>query len=305
MKIIFMGTPEFSVGILEALSKKYEVVLVVTQPDKEVGRKKILTSCPVKKKAEELNIEVFQPTKIKNDYQKIIDMHADIIITAAYGQLIPDELINAFKFALNVHASLLPKYRGAAPIQRSIINGDKKTGVSIISMVSKMDAGLIYTKKEIDILASDTSTILFEKLSVVGKNLLLESLDDIYCGKIEGVAQDEKEVVFAPMIKREEEKIDFNDLSINIYNKIRGLSLEPGAYGIINDFIIKFYSSKIIDYQGCETPGCIIEMKKRLVVKTKDGAIELIDIKPFGKQMMKACNYLNGQKIFKLNDIFS
>lgn len=305
MKIVFMGTPEFSVRILEALEEKYEVVLVVTQPDKEVGRKKILTPCPVKQKALELGIEVFQPSKIKLDYQRILDMNADIIITAAYGQIIPDDLINHHKFALNVHASLLPKYRGAAPIQRAIINGDKKTGVSIISMISKMDAGVVYATGEIDIEDSDTNTILFEKLSIIGKNLLLETLDDIYCGKIKGVEQDESQVVFAPMIKREEEKIDFTDTSVNIFNKIRGLCNEPGAYGVINDFIIKIYSSKILEYSGNEIPGSIIEMKKRLIVKTKDGALELIDIKPFGKQMMKSRDFLNGQKVFKLNDIFS
>lgn len=305
MKIVFMGTPEFSVPILEALNELYEVVLVVTQPDKEVGRKRILTACPVKKKALELNIPVIQPINIKEDYNEILNYNADIIITAAYGQFIPDALIKGFKFALNVHASLLPLYRGAAPIQRAIMNGDSKTGISIISMVSKMDAGCIYASAEIPILDTDTNETLFNKLSILGRDLLINNLDLIYSGKIKGVAQDEEKVVYAKMIKREEEKIDFSDTSLNIYNKIRGLSKEPGAYAVINDFIIKVYSSSIVDYKGPETSGTVIDAKKRLIIKTKDGAIEFLDIKPFGKQMMRSRDFLNGQKVFSVGDIFS
>ena len=175
-----MGTPEFAATILDSLVKEYEVVLVVSQPDKEVGRKKVLTSPAVIEKAKELNLKYFQPKHIKDDYMPILNAGADMIVTAAYGQIIPNEVLGCVKKAINVHASLLPKYRGGAPIQRSIINGDKVTGISIIEMVSKLDAGVIYVKKEIEIEDSDNNTTLFEKLSYVGRDLLLDSILDIY-----------------------------------------------------------------------------------------------------------------------------
>ncbi len=305
MKIIFMGTPNFSVRILEALANKYEVVAVVTQPDKLVGRKKVLTPPPVKARALELNIPVLQPVKIKEEYNEVLKYKADMIVTAAYGQIVPDIILSSYKKCINVHASLLPKYRGGAPIQRSIMNGDKITGVSIIEMVHKMDAGVIYSKKELEILDTDNNEILFDKLSVVGRDLLLESIEDIYNDVNKGIAQDENLVVFSPNIKREEEKISFAEDSINIFNKIRGLAMEPGAYCEINGEVIKVYSSNIVEYSGNEEPCTVLDLKKKILVKTKDKAIELVDIKPTGKNMMKARDYVNGQKLININDKFN
>jgi len=299
-----MGTPEFAATILDSLAKEYEVVLVVSQPDKEVGRKKVLTSPAVIEKAKELNLKYFQPKHIKDDYMPILNAGADIIVTAAYGQIIPNEVLRCVKKAINVHASLLPKYRGGAPIQRSIINGDKVTGISIIEMVSKLDAGVIYAKKEIEIEDSDNNTTLFEKLSYVGRDLLLDSILDIYSGKNKGVPQDEDKVIYSPNIRREEEIITFNDSSINIFNKIRGLAMEPGAYARIKGEDLKIYSSEIVEYNGNENPGTILSLKKEIVVKTKDSAIRLIDIKPSGKKMMKAKDFVNGQKLLNVGDIF-
>ena len=304
MKIVFMGTPEFAATILDSLAKEYEVVLVVSQPDKEVGRKKVLTSPAVIEKAKELNLKYFQPKHIKDDYMPILNAGADIIVTAAYGQIIPNEVLRCVKKAINVHASLLPKYRGGAPIQRSIINGDKVTGISIIEMVSKLDAGVIYAKKEIKIEDSDNNTTLFEKLSYVGRDLLLDSILDIYSGKNKGIPQDEDKVIYSPNIRREEEIITFNDSSINIFNKIRGLAMEPGAYARIKGEDLKIYSSEIVEYNGNENPGTILSLKKEIVVKTKDSAIRLIDIKPSGKKMMKAKDFVNGQKLLNVGDIF-
>lgn len=299
-----MGTPEFAATILDSLAKKYEVVLVVSQPDKEVGRKKVLTSPAVIEKAKELNLKYFQPKHIKDDYMPILNAGADMIVTAAYGQIIPNEVLGCVKKAINVHASLLPKHRGGAPIQRSIINGDKVTGISIIEMVSKLDAGVIYAKKEIEIEDSDNNTTLFEKLSYVGRDLLLDSILDIYSGKNKGVPQDEDKVIYSPNIRREEEIITFNDSSINIFNKIRGLAMEPGAYARIKGEDLKIYSSEIVEYNGNENPGTILSLKKEIVVKTKDSAIRLIDIKPSGKKMMKAKDFVNGQKLLNVGDIF-
>ncbi len=299
-----MGTPEFAATILDSLAKVYEVVLVVSQPDKEVGRKKVLTSPAVIEKAKELNLKYFQPKHIKDDYMPILNAGADMIVTAAYGQIIPNEVLGCVKKAINVHASLLPKYRGGAPIQRSIINGDKVTGISIIEMVSKLDAGVIYAKKEIEIEDSDNNTTLFEKLSYVGRDLLLDSILDIYSGKNKGIPQDEDKIIYSPNIRREEEIITFNDSSINIFNKIRGLAMEPGAYARIKGEDLKIYSSEIVEYNGNENPGTILSLKKEIVVKTEDSAIRLIDIKPSGKKMMKAKDFVNGQKLLNVGDIF-
>ncbi len=304
MKIIFMGTPEFASVILEELNKKYEISLVVSQPDKEVGRKRILTNPPVISKAKELGLKYFQPKKIKEEYDVIINENADMIVTAAYGQIVPDVVLNSVKKAINVHASLLPKYRGGAPIQRAIINGDKKTGVSIIEMVSKLDAGVIYATKDIDILPSDNNTTMFEKLALLGRDLLIDSIEDIYSGKNKGIPQDESKVVFSPNIKREEEKLDFNDTAINLFNKIRGLALEPGAYAAINGENIKIYSSEIVEYNGGEQAGTILSLKKEILVKTSDKALRLLLIKPSGKKTMQSKDFVNGQKLLNIGDIF-
>ena len=193
MKIIFMGTPNFAVPSLEALNEKYEVVLVVSQPAKPEGRKGILKNPPVALKALELGIQLFQPEHIKNEYEYFKNIKADMIVTAAYGQFIPTKILNLYKKCINVHGSLLPHHRGGAPIQRAIINGDKKTGVTIMEMVKKMDAGRMYASSEIPILDSDNNSSLFEKLAIIGKNLLMENIEDIYNGKNEGIMQNEEE----------------------------------------------------------------------------------------------------------------
>ncbi|MGL4949173.1 MAG: methionyl-tRNA formyltransferase [Anaeroplasmataceae bacterium] len=306
MKIIYMGTPSFSVKILESLNEKYEVVMVVTQPDKITGRKKELMFSPVKKRALELGINVFQPINIRKEFDIIKACNADILVTAAYGQILPLELLNSFKKCINVHASLLPQYRGGAPIQRSIMNGDLVTGISIIEMVEKMDAGKIFAQKDIEIDPSINSDNLFALLSNVGNDLLLDVIDDIYNNKLLGVPQDESKVTFAKNIKREEEKINFNLTSQEVHNQIRGLSTNPGAFFIINEEVIKVYESKIVDEYGQDQlPGTILCIKGELIIKTKDKAISLTSIKPSGKKTMLTRDFLNGQKLLKLNDVCS
>ena len=298
MKIIFLGTPEFAVPIMEALNEKYEISLVVTQPDKPGKRNKIQES-PVKKRALELGLEVFQPTKIRNDYAKIVEKKADIMITAAYGQFIPDDLLNEFHYCLNVHGSLLPRHRGGAPIQRAIMEGDKTTGVTIMEMVHAMDAGRMFAKREIEILDSDDNTSLFNKLSLIGRDLLLESLPDILSAKNKGVFQNEEEATYSYNLTKEEELIDFNNNSRNIFNQVRGLSEEPGAYFSFNNESFKVYKTKIVEDNSDLLPGTIISLNKEFVIKTKDGAISILEIKPAGKNIMPIKNFLNGQRIFK------
>ena len=305
MKIVFMGTPEFACPILEALNEKYEVVLVVSQPNKPEGRKGIIKETPVASLASKLGLNLYQPISIIESVSYFDDIDADIMVTAAYGQFVPTKILKKFKKCLNVHGSLLPKHRGGAPIQRSIINGDKQTGVTIMEMVKKMDAGQMYAKRSIDILDTDNNESLFEKLSIIGRDLLIESIEGIINGEIKGIPQDESEATISPNIEVWEEKIDFNLPAKDVFNKIRGLSVNPGAYALINDFRIKVYSSQIVTDNSDKVPGSIILMKKRLIVKCKDDAVELLMIQPQGKKQMLARDFLNGQKNFSDNDIFN
>ena len=303
MKIIFMGTPNFAVPSLEALNEKYEVVLVVSQPAKPEGRKGILKNPPVALKALELGIQLFQPEHIKNEYEYFKNIKADMIVTAAYGQFIPTKILNLYKKCINVHGSLLPHHRGGAPIQRAIINGDKKTGVTIMEMVKKMDAGRMYASSEIPILDSDNNSSLFEKLAIIGKNLLMENIEDIYNGKNEGIMQNEEEATISPNIAPEEEKINFNIDARKVFNLIRGLSDEPGAYCEYNGQRIKIYKASIEKNDSDASPGTIINIKKSLIVKCKTDAISILELQIPGKKRMNVKDFLNGQKLLKLNDI--
>lgn len=303
MKIIFMGTPNFAVPSLEALNEKYEVVLVVSQPAKPEGRKGILKNPPVALKALELGIQLFQPEHIKNEYEYFKNIKADMIVTAAYGQFIPTKILNLYKKCINVHGSLLPHHRGGAPIQRAIINGDKKTGVTIMEMVKKMDAGRMYASSEIPILDSDNNSSLFEKLAIIGKNLLMENIEDIYNGKNEGIMQNEEEATISPNIAPEEEKINFNIDARKVFNLIRGLSDEPGAYCEYNGQRIKIYKASIEKNDSNASPGTIINIKKSLIVKCKTDAISILELQIPGKKRMNVKDFLNGQKLLNLNDI--
>lgn len=306
MKIIFMGTPKFSVQILESLIKLHDVVLVVTQPDAVVGRKKQIVFSPVKECALKHNIEVFQPMKIKLEMDKILNTQADIIITAAYGQIIPKKILNYPKYkAVNVHASLLPKLRGGAPIHKSIIEGHEETGVTIMYMVKKMDAGDILSQRSIPILDTDNTTGLFEKLSVVGRDLLIDTLPSIFERNIMPLPQNEAEVTYAYNITHDEQFINWNKPATDIFNLVRGLSLEPGALTTYSGELFKIGSVRIIeDNSECE-PGKIISLSKKILVKTATDAIEILTIQASGKKMMDAKSYLNGSKVLDLDISFS
>lgn len=296
-KVIFMGTPEFAVPILQMLIENTEVLLVVTQPDKEVGRKKEKKFSPIKELAIKNNIETFQPIKIKEDYKYILEKNPDIIITCAYGQIIPNELIETPKYgAINVHASLLPKLRGGAPIHHAIIDGYDKTGITIMYMSSKMDAGDIISQKEITINDKDNVGTLHDKLSKIGTELLKETLPLIFEQKNERIKQNEEEVTFGYNITREEEKIDFNKTAEQVYNQIRGLNPFPLAYAILNEEETKIIEANINE-KTIGKVGKITEITKNsIIVKCKDKSIEITKIKPFGKRIMEVKDYLNGIK---------
>ena len=297
MKIVFMGTPDFSVPVLEGLIKNYDVIGVVTQPDKKIGRRQEISFSPVKKLALEYSIKVLQPEKIRNEYQDVLDLNPDMIVTCAYGQIIPKEILNFPKFGcINVHASLLPKLRGGAPIHKAIIDGYNKTGITIMYMDVGMDDGDIIAQEEIDILDSDNLESLHNKLSLLGRNLLLKTLPSIIDGTNSRTAQDVNEVTFAYNIKREEEHVFFNKTSREVFNLIRGLSPMPGANALLFDNEMKIYDSIIIDKEYSKAVcGEIVEVKKEgFVVKTQDGSILITMVKPFGKKMMEASSYING-----------
>ncbi len=297
LKIVFMGTPGFSVPVLESLIKNYKVKAVVTQPDKQVGRTGKIAKPPVKIVAEDNNILVIQLNKIREEYQEIIDLNPDIIITCAYGQILPEELLNAPRLGcINVHASLLPKLRGGAPIHRAIMEDYKKTGITIMYMAKGMDDGDIIAQKSIDIEPNDTASTLHDKLSKLGSELLIEVLPSIIDGTNTRTAQNVDEVTFAPIIKPDDEKVDFSKTSKQVYNQIRGLNSFPGAYFTLDGKRIKVFSSIIgDDFYPSKLDGEIVKIyKEGIGVKTSNGVIILTEIQPEGKSKMSATSYVNG-----------
>ena len=298
-RFVFMGTPDFSVPVLEALIKNYDVKAVVTQPDKEVGRGGKLAKPPVKLIAEEHNILVVQLERLRDSYEEVIALEPDIIITCAYGQILPKELLDYPKYGcINVHASLLPKLRGGAPIHRALLNGDTKTGITIMYMAPGMDDGDIITQEEIDISDTDTAATLHDKLSKLGSKLLIETLPSILDGTNKRIKQNESEVTFAPIIKKEDEQIDFSKTSKEIYNQIRGLNSFPGAYFMFEGKRIKVWESIIKnEYYSNKLDGEIVKFyDEGLGIKTSNGVICLTVIQPEGKPRMKALDFINGHK---------
>ena len=297
LRIVFMGTPEFSVPVLEALIENYQVVGVVTQPDKEVGRHHEIKPTPVKEVALKHKISVFQPQKIKKEYQDILDLKADLIVTCAYGQMIPKEILEAPQYGcINVHASLLPKLRGGAPIHRAIINNEARTGVTIMYMVEKMDAGDILAQIDTPIYKDDNVGTLHDRLSSMGAKLLIETIPDLVSGNIKPIPQKEEEVTYAWNIKREEEKIDFNKRTIDIYNQIRGLNPWPGGYALLEGKVVKIYEARISDsFFTTKKNGEVGKIyEDGIGISTKDGEIIVTKLQPDGKRKMLAKEYLNG-----------
>ena len=299
LKIVFMGTPEFSVPVLQGLIDNYDVKAVVTQTDKPLGRSGKVAFSPVKKLALENDILVLQPEKIKESYQDIIDLEPNIIITCAYGQIIPSELLDYPEYGcINVHASLLPKLRGGAPIHRAIMEGDKKTGITIMYMAPGMDDGDIITQSEVEITEEDTASTLSSKLTALGTKLLLETLPSILEGTNTRTEQNPDEVTFAPIIKKEDEKLDFSKTAREVYNKIRGLNSFPGAYTMFEGKRMKVWESIISeDYFPENLDGEIVKIyKEGIGVKVSNGVVILTTIQPEGKGRMSAKAYLNGMK---------
>ncbi|QSE76565.1 methionyl-tRNA formyltransferase [Lactococcus taiwanensis] len=306
-KIIFMGTPQFAATVLKGLidSNQYEILAVVTQPDRKVGRKQELRMTPVKELALTVNLPVLQPEKLSGSVEMtqimaLLESGEVGIVTAAFGQFLPGKLLDAAQFAVNTHASLLPKYRGGAPIHYAIMNGEKEAGVTIMEMIRKMDAGDMIAQASTPILEEDNVGTMFEKLALVGRDLLLETLPKYLTGELSPQAQNEDEVTFSPNISSEEEKIDWNQSAREIFNKVRGMNPFPVAHTTWNGERFKIYETKVSENITDSSvsdlqPGQVVEKtKKVLKVVTGKGVLELLLVQPAGKPKMDVVSFLNG-----------
>ena len=295
--IIFMGTPDFSATVLKGLleSKQYEILAVVTQPDRAVGRKKEIRMTPVKELALDYGLPIYQPEKLSKsaELDSLMNLNADGIVTAAFGQFLPSKLLDSVNFAVNVHASLLPKYRGGAPIHYAIINGDKEAGVTIMEMVKEMDAGDMIARRAIPIEETDNVGTMFEKLALVGRDLLLDTLPSYLSGDIKPVPQDKNQVTFSPNISPEEERIDWTKTNRQIFNQIRGMYPWPVAHTLLNGERFKIYEATPVEGSG--QAGEILAIgKKELIVAAGEGALSLKTVQPAGKPKMTIVDFLNG-----------
>lgn len=301
--VVFMGTPQFAVPILQALidDPAYTVKAVLTQPDRRVGRKHKLTASPVKQLAQQYNLPVLQPAKLAKsaELDQLVALAPDLMITAAYGQFLPTKLLNAAKIAaINVHSSLLPKYRGGAPIQYAVMNGDSETGVSIMYMVKQMDAGDVLAQRRVPITAEDDAGTMFAKLSLVGRDLLMETLPKLVAGEVEATPQDESQVVFSPNISTAQERIDYRLPARLIDAKVRGLRPKPLANLVLDGVVTKLLDVTPLAEKTALAPGQVVRVEKHgLILAAGEGTTYRINrLKPAGKPAMEITAYLNGHQ---------
>lgn len=304
MNIVFMGTPEFAVPSLESLLKEgYNVVGVVTQPDRPQGRKKVLTPTPVKEAALKHGLPVLQPQRMRSPeaVEELAALKPDLIVTAAYGQILPKAVLDLPQYGcLNIHGSLLPKYRGGAPIQRSIINGEKETGITLMYMAEGLDTGDMIAKSVVPIEDEDTSGSVFEKLSVAGAKLLLEQLPLIIAGTADRIPQNHEESTYASNLSRDDERIVWTASSREIFNRVRGLVPFAGGFTIWNDEVFKVWavanpSEVLASAASGQAPGTVLDLSERgIEVKTGDGSVLLTRVQPAGKKAMEATEFIRG-----------
>ena len=303
MRVIFMGTPDFAVPTLEALIEKHEVLAVVTQPDKPKGRGKKMVFPVIKEKALEHNITVYQPQKVKTpEFVEILKSYQpDIMVVVAFGQILSEEILNIPKYGcINVHGSILPQYRGAAPIQWSIINGEEFGGVTTMYMAKGLDSGDMILKAKEKIKPDDTYGSLYDRLSVIGADLLIKTLDLIENGEVKRIPQNDDEATFAPMIKPELEHIDWNGKNTDIVNLIKGLNPQPVAYTMLNDEKLKIWFAETVDGDYSGETGTIVDVRKRdFVVMTAKGAVAVKEVQAQGGKRMSADAYMRGHAIEK------
>lgn len=304
MKIVFMGTPDFSVPCLRALiESKHEVVGVICQPDKPVGRKQVLTPPPVKTEALSHGLRVLQPTTLRNGAGRAIleELQPDLVIVVAYGKILPPDFLSYPKYGcVNVHASLLPRYRGASPIQWAILNGDSETGVTTMQMDEGMDTGDILLVKKVSIGPDDTAEELFETLSGVGAAAMLETIEAVEAGTLHPVRQDNSKAVNVGLLTKQLGEIDWSKPAQQIHNQIRGLYSWPGAYTYWNGTVLKIHKARLSEQSGSKAPGTVVQTKGGLLVACGDGrCVELLEVQLAGKKRMDAMAFLNGSGLAK------
>ena len=303
MKVVFMGTPEFAVPTLDALVKKHEVTAVVTQPDKPKGRGKKMLFPPVKERAVEYGLPVYQPVKVKDaEFVSVLkDMAPDVIVVVAFGQILSEEILNIPKYGcINVHGSILPEYRGAAPIQWSVIDGREYGGVTTMYMAKGLDSGDMILKKEEKILESDTYGTLYDRLSVEGAELLIQTLELMENGEAPRTVQDDSKATLAPMITREMEHIDWKNTALNVSNLIKGLNPQPVAYTLLNGEKLKIWFAEPEKGEYTGVPGEIVEVRKKdFVVMTGDGALAVKEVQAQGGKKMTSDAYMRGHALEK------
>ena len=307
IRIVFMGTPEFAVPSLRALAAAgYRIAAVVSQPDRPQGRKRLLMPTPVKAAAEELGIPVLQPERVRRPeaVEAIAAHEPDLIVTAAYGQILPKPLLDLPRLGcINVHGSLLPKYRGGAPIQRAIMNGETVTGVTILYMAEGLDTGDMISRVEVPIGPDDTAGTMFAKLSEAGAGLLVRTLPDIVAGTARAVPQDDAEATYAPNLTREDERLDWSREAKRLHDQVRGLSPFAGGYTLLNGEVFKVWQCRPAEAPGSAAnaadarPGTIRAADGRLFVAAGDGWLELLQVQPAGKKAMPAAEWLKGMRL--------
>lgn len=303
MNIVFMGTPAFAVPCLDMLvAEGYNITAVVTQPDRPQGRKKVLAPTPVKEAALRHGIPVLQPQRLRSPeaVAELSKYEPDMIVTAAYGQILPQSVLDMPSLGcLNVHGSLLPKYRGGAPIQRCIINGEKATGITLMYMAAGLDTGDMIARVEVPIEDDDTAGTMFEKLSFAGAALLKEQLPRLTGGKVQAEPQNDEEATYAPNLTREDEKIDWTRTSREIYNQIRGLVPFSGGFTLWNGEVFKVWSAAVPENGALVSdqavPGTVLALTDNgIVVKTGDGSLTLTTVQPSGKKALDAAQFTRG-----------
>jgi len=303
MRIVFMGTPDFAVPSLEGLIESgHEIVAVITQPDRPKGRKKTLTPTPVKEAALRHGLVVHQPERLRTSdtVAVIAELAPDLIVTAAYGQILPKSVLDIPRLGcINVHGSLLPRYRGGAPIQRAIINGESETGVTIMYMAEGLDTGDMISKVRIPIESEDTAGSIFAKLSEVGAALLLETVPALEAGMVQAAAQNEAEATYAPNLTRADERIDWSRTARELYNQVRGLSPMAGAFTLLEGDTFKVWGCKPEAFAGTgSAPGTVLEAgDSGILVQTGQEALRLTIIQPSGKKAMPAAEWLKGARL--------
>ena len=302
MKAVFMGTPDFAVGTLEELiHSRHEVAAVVTQPDKPKGRGKAMQFPPVKEVAVRENIPVYQPRRVRDpEFIKILkEIDPDVIVVVAFGQIIPQEIIDLPKFGcINVHGSILPKYRGAAPIQWAVIDGEKESGVTTMQMDAGLDTGDMLLKTIIPLEKEETGGSLFEKLSTAGAKLLIETLEKLEEGSIVPEKQGESPTPYAKMLTKEMGDLDWKKDAVLLEQLIRGLNPWPSAYTHLNGKTLKIWSAEVEERETKEKPGTVVEVnKKELKVQTGKGILSLKEVQIEGKKRMEIDAFLRGNTV--------